>query len=1716
MEQAAKKKGGWKRFRRIVLKTFMWIFLLILTLFLLILTPPVQNFICKKVTNYLEKKLDTEVKIKRLYITLTGKIALDDIYIADKQKDTLLSAGELRVNMSLYKLIFKNEIDIKSIRLDEATAKIKRELPDTTFNFQFIADAFSSGDKDTSQTTEPSKGTAIGIGSIEFNTLRLVYKDVVTGNDITAGLKHFDTKIEKFDLDKLNIGIGKVNIDGLLSTIILSKPIEMPLLPADTLQNVKAAVATPSLLITIKGVDIKKSLINYRDSVGLSYATLDIGNLAMKDQSVDAGKGIYHLGDILLADTKASMRVDKRSAAAIKVTTTTGETATDTTQQGIQLFCSSLAVKNTEIKYDDDNSVRQKQGMDYAHLGAAIENIEINKFVFANDSIAGSIKNAVFKEQSGFVLQSLQTDFLYAARQAYLKDLYLQTPGTKLKRDIAIRYASVESMAADIANLQITADIAESKIAVKDILTFVPSLQQQPAFADANAVWHIDGKIAGRVGDLSIEKLKIAGLANTKVDVSGRITGLPDADKLVADLDIKQLSSSRNDILAFMPKNTLPESIALPGTMQLSGKIKGGTTKLNTDMLLTTDWGSASINGSLQNISDANKALYDATIETRSFDLGSLLKDKETYGPVSATFTAKGKGYDMKTADAVVKGTVHAAVYKKYNYKDLVVNMAIASQQLKADAAIKDANIDLALSASADLSKEYPSFMLTGNIDSIKLKELNLTQDVLVYRGKINADFPVADPDSLIGKLFVTQSLLVTDKQRIQADTIQLLSGFTAEKKFLQFDSDVAHARLEGTYTLTQLPDVLMQAIEPYYAINTGSTKKVITHPYDFTLNASVIDKPLLHQFVPALEKADGILVQSHFATGKNLEATVTAKEIAVSGTQLKGLQLTANGADSALLIKARMQRISSGTSIVIDSTILTASLANNIVDFDVDIKDKNAKDKYSIAGKLQQLPQGDLAFSLNPDGLLLNYEKWKVAADNKILITQGGINASHFTLDNNGQQLSLASLTTAGNAPLNIKFNDFRLATITAIALADSSLIDGRLTGEVTVKDMNTNMVFFGDLGIKDLSYHNDTVGNVMAKVSNSTSNVYNADVTLSGRGNDAVVKGTYNAGSGMFDLDMDLKQLPLKTAEAFAGGSLKNTTGFVNGNFKIKGTPAKPSVNGDLNFNKAGLNVAMLNSYFTIDNEKLQFTDKGIVFNKFEVKDSTGNALTIDGDMATSNFMNYRFDMTVRANNFKALSSTKKDNKLFYGQLFFNTNLTIKGTEISPVIDGRLTVNDKTKMTVVLPQSDPGVVEREGVIEFVDMDAPVTDSLFMLAYDSMNTSSITGMDVALNIEIDKGADFTLIIDEGNGDFLNVKGDAQLTAGIDPSGKITLVGTYELEQGAYELSFNMIRKKFDIQKGSKIIWEGEPTDANVDITAKYTANTAPLDLVKGQLDENITTQARNTYLQKLPFDVNLKMEGELLKPQISFDIILPENKNYGVSNDILTNVRTKLEQLRQSTGDMNKQVFSLLLLNRFVAENPFSSSTSISSNILIRQSVTKLLTEQLNRLADGLIQGVDINLGVESSDDYTTGERKDKTDLNVGLSKRLLNDRLTVTVGSNFALEGPQNSNQQSNNIAGNVAIDYTLSSDGRYKLRAYRKNDYQGVIDGYVVETGVGFIITLDYNNFKQLFQSKKKQEQLRKERREKRLKEEEEENKKKAAATQPPVEATKKEEQ
>ena len=598
--------------------------------------------------------------------------------------------------------------------------------------------------------------------------------------------------------------------------------------------------------------------------------------------------------------------------------------------------------------------------------------------------------------------------------------------------------------------------------------------------------------------------------------------------------------------------------------------------------------------------------------------------------------------------------------------------------------------------------------------------------------------------------------------------------------------------------------------------------------------------------------------------------------------------------------------------------------------------------------------------------------------------------------------------------------------------------------------------------------------VGNLAIKVNNQTSKSLNANIALSGNNNDVKITGTYNTSASAFDLDLNINQLQMQTLQGFTMNAIEETEGYLSGKLDIMGTTESPNILGNVKFNNVGMLIAKTGSDFRKMNDEIEFTSRGIEFDDFKINDKTGNSMTIDGQVLTQNYRDFAFNLDAKARDFKVVNSEKSNDAMMYGILAIDADLDIRGDLDLPKVDGRLAVTDETNFTFVLPQSSPTLQEREGIVEFIDQDQVAMNKT--IKTDSLDAQSdIKGMDVSVNIEVNKEAKISLIIDKANGDFVELQGEAELTGGIDPSGKTTLVGVYEVEKGGYELSVSMLKRRFDIEKGSTITWTGEPTTANLNITAVYKTKAAPIDLVEQQM-AGTSAAEMNQYKQQIPFNTLLKLNGELLKPEITFDITMDES-NPGVPTAVLDNTKAKLNQIRQDQNDMNKQVFALLVLNRFIGENPFQSEGGLSTSTLVMQSVSKILSQQLNNLASDLIQGVDLNFDLQSSEDYSSGARNERTDLNVGISKKLLNDRLKVSVGSNFGVMGDARQNEQMTNIAGDVTLDYMISRDGRYMLRAYRKNEYQIALQGQIVETGLGFVITLDYDKFKEIFEKSKR---------------------------------------
>ncbi|GAA4336847.1 hypothetical protein GCM10023149_45960 [Mucilaginibacter gynuensis] len=1695
-----------KKFGRIALKTVLWIIasviFLILLVVILIQVPAVQNFAKNKAVTFLQNKIHTKVEIGHITLGLPKLIVLEDVYFEDQKKDTLIAGDKLKVDISLLKLL-KNKVEVNEINLEGITANISKGR-DSLFNFDYIIKAFAGEQKKEPQPTDSTASMQFSIDKIILDKINIKYKDITTGNDVKFLLGHFDTRIKEFDLDKMKFSIPKVNLSDVNAKIIQT-PVGSSIAQAAA---VDTATQPLNMTLDLGEFDISKIKVDY-SSAEMS-AKVDLGKLLVQMDQVDLKNQKIGIQNIDLNNTNAGITFAKPQTvakAAVKTVKKIDTLVSSPQKSGWAVSLKKMRLANNNIRFDNNAQKAIAKGLDPAHMNIKDLNVDVQDIVYTPDSSSGKINSITFTEKSGFQLKTFHTDFFYGAKSASLKDLLVETPNTVLQKEVTVTYPSIDAISKNIGALGVDADLDGSRLGLKDVTLLMPTMATMPQLKKVqNAVFRINGQVKGRVDNLKIQDLEILGLSATRIKASATMRGLPDVEKSYFDVNLKEFNTNRNDINKLVDASMIPPTVSIPANINLKGTFKGSMKTFNTKMALRSSYGAVDLTAAMKSGKRKGSETYSANIKANNLNVGALTKQPQMVGMITMSANVKGAGLDPKHASLQFNGNVHKAYVKGYSYQNLVLKGSASDGKYVAKATMKDPNINFSLDAKANMNKKYPAVSATLLVDSINLQNLHFVKDPMRFHGKLIADVPTADPDYLNANIQLTDMLVIQKAQRIKLDTVSLISTATADSSTLRLKAPMLNAHMAGKYKLTEIAPAMQDLISKYFNTAIATTvktkapvKKVKYSPQQFRFDVRLVKTPLVEQFVPQLKTLDPVNLTGRFNSQAGELVVDGSVPKVVYGTQtVNNMKLAVNTGNNALNYNLSVDEIKASSSVDLLYTSVSGNLQNNKLTTSLQVRDAAKKERFRIAGVLSVLPQ-QYQFSFVPDGLLLDYLPWTVNPDNALFYGEKGIMARNFTVTNSNQVLSVNSNPQQLNAPIDVTFRNFRIEALTKMAKQDSLQVGGVINGEANISNLQKSPVFTAALNVGDFSFKGDTVGNIAIKVDNQTANAYAANVSITGKGNQVDLKGMYyTAPSSRFDMDLNIVNLSMKSIEGFSFGSLRNASGNITGALKITGTPDAPSVRGDVNFNKVGFNVAMLNSYFTMPQESITFNNEGIRFNDFTLVDSTGNKAVVSGSVYTKKYTDYAFGLDIRTDNFRVINSTREDNKLYYGKLFLNSNIKIRGTMTSPVVDANITVNDATDLTVVLPTVDPSIEDRKGVVEFIDKDAPKLDSILLAKQlDSLRKSDVTGLDVSATINISKKANFHIVIDERNGDVVHMRGEASLNGAIDPSGKINLTGSYTVADGSYNLSYATVKRNFKFKPGSTITWTGDPTSANIDLTAIYVANVPPIDLVSSQLD----AQSETMYKQKLPFNVNLNLKDQLLTPQITFDITLPDS-NYSVSQEVINNVTTKLAQVRQDPNELNKQVLGVLILGHFIGDNPLQSqggSTGVEG--IVRNSVSGLLTDQLNNLAGNLITGVDLNFGVTSGEDYSSGTAQNRTDLNVGVSKRFLNDRLTVSVGNNFNLEGNQ-AGQKATNIAGNVSVNYKLSKDGRYTLRAYRKDEFV-VIQGQIVETGLGFSLTVDYNRFQEIFRKRTEEEKAlrRKYRQEQKQKEEEQKAQEKA---------------
>jgi TamB, inner membrane protein subunit of TAM complex len=427
--------------------------------------------------------------------------------------------------------------------------------------------------------------------------------------------------------------------------------------------------------------------------------------------------------------------------------------------------------------------------------------------------------------------------------------------------------------------------------------------------------------------------------------------------------------------------------------------------------------------------------------------------------------------------------------------------------------------------------------------------------------------------------------------------------------------------------------------------------------------------------------------------------------------------------------------------------------------------------------------------------------------------------------------------------------------------------------------------------------------------------------------------------------------------------------------------------------------------------------------------------------------------------------MNTTAKDNSMFYGQAYATGSLNIFGPFDNLKISATARSEKNTRMYI--PVSGTTSVEKSDFITFVsfrDTVKKTTEEETIVRKEKSNFS------LSLNLDITPDAYGEIIFDLKAGDIIRGYGRGDIKLDMDTKGEFSMFGLYEFDRGFYNFTLGgVINKEFAINRGSRISWFGDPYAGVVSINAGYRqlASIGPI-----LSDPTLATEP--PLRRKFPIEVQLKLDGQMLAPQISFDIVAKDLPESIVVEGRATPVRPNFEfnafKARLDEQELKKQVFSLIVLRRFSAPDAFSTSGGIAN------SVSEFLSNQLSYWLSQVDQNLEVNLdlGTMDSEAFNTFQLR--------MSYSFMNGRLRIT--RDGSLGSNQFARSEIASIAGDWTVDYLLTPDGKFKAKMYSRSNYNTLLSSIgaqtAVTTGISLSHTQSFNEFADLIRSTRKKRQ------------------------------------
>ncbi len=1611
-----------------------------------------QDIVVEKATNFVSNKTQTVVSIDKLYLTFTGNLSMEGLYLEDTEGDTLLYSRSLETGVELIPLIKTGAIHITKLDWDGLKANVSRTAQSGKFNYEFIIDAFVTQNgqdpiaPDTTAQLE-SQPLEISLSPISLRDFDIHYLDEVMGINAFLNLESLTLEIPVLDLEKSEYRISELSI---LNTEVLytqTKPFE----PTD--EDTTASVLP---FLTIDKVRLSNVSAEYNNTVDQQKAGLDIGEFTFQAPEIDLQKQVVKVNTVSLHDSRILFHDFGNQVP--EVAEPSPESAPFAWPAWtVEVGAISLGNNSVEFKTADQNT--QKGYFNPEIIILSDLRLEAGGLFLENNQARLSLSEAGFAEAGGFELKNLQFDFALSGEESELNNLWIETNRSQLKGIARLDFASIQNLIdhPEAVNLDLT--LSETRLDVRDSYFFVPELSSDTLIQEvATAPILLEAKAKGNLEALSVSLLDLRW-SETRLKARGQLTQALDTELLAFDFPKIEFQTNRKTLLKFVDETQL--GIALPDSILLTANAMGSIDDVLANAKLHTELGDLILNGRLQN--DETLA-FDADLKVDQLQLGALL-DNHGLDTLSFSLSANGSGSSLNDLNAKLTSSFQRLRINGNDYSGLALEGQLENGKGDVHMWLEDEFLDFDLLTNLELDSTQSIIDLNLDLKGIDLFELGFAAQSTRAKLQLQVNFK-GNPSSFDLTTKLQDALVVYDQRSFPVGELNLDARIREDSTAIAIKSQI----LNGTLRSNTSPDSLITAVSDHLKQHLDKLDSIEGSRGNITmlLDLSINQAPIVNQvLLQGLEQLDSAKIMVDFSQPEDkLVANIDFPYVNYGGSEIDSLGIRINSDTENLSIAFGFLALNAGP-LAMDRTYFTGELQQSRLYLDFN-SFSGEEQSYHIASDIGY--SGDtLSVHVSPEGLLVNSKEWNIPENNLVKLASQFVHLEEFVFSRENQEVAIRDdLSDITDEHLAIQFDNFRLENVTSLLNPDSLVAAGNIDGRLVLENPFEAPGILGELKIDSLNILENPLGNLSLNATSERLGDYRLALSLKDGGMDLDLKGDFQASEtgGIFDVALDLNQIDMEVIAGLSGGELRNASGNISGLIEASGTTSDPQYSGEITFNDASFIVSQLNSNYLLANETIEVDNAGVFFNDFTIQDENKNSFQVDGSIFTESFINPTFDLRLLAESFSVVNSTREDNDLFFGKGIIDADVTISGDLLLPEVVANLTVKKDTELTIIIPESQVDLVAREGVVIFVNRGDP--DDILTRNTEEA-TSGFAGYDIRAIIQADPEATFRVIVDERSGDNLLISGDADLSLEINPNGRITLSGNYEITGGHYEMSlYNLISRKFSIAEGSRISWNGDPMDATLDISAIYEIRTSSSELMSSQLT-SASGGAKTQYQQELPFLVYLNVNGELLRPEITFQLDMPENHRGALGG----NVYSRVLQVNEQEDELNKQVFSLLVLNRFFPSTG-SDGSGGGTEAIARSSASQVLSGQLNALSSKLLgdSGVELDFDLDSFTDYQGDSPQERTQLNINARKELFNEKLIVSVGSQVDVEGSSQTPQQGNALIGNISLEYLLTKNGRWRLKGFQRNEFQSIIDGPLVVTGFGVIFNREFNLFRELW--------------------------------------------